>query len=146
MVAAYRQRAEQNQIALRVQAEAALPEVEADEERLAQVLGNLMANALRYTPPGGQITLGAASQAKALLLTVQDNGSGIDPEVLPHIFDRFFRGEEARAEAEGESGLGLAIAKSIVEAHQGTITVTSQLGQGTTFFVRLPLRAAPVEI
>jgi two-component system sensor histidine kinase BaeS len=138
LVAAYRQRAEQNQITLSVQAEPALPEVEADEERMAQVLGNLVTNALRYTPPGGQIILGAVAQPKALQLTVQDNGSGISPEALPHIFDRFFRGDAARAEADGESGLGLAIAKSLVEAHQGTIAAASEPGRGTTFFVTLP--------
>jgi signal transduction histidine kinase len=141
LVAAYHHRAEQNQIALQVQADAALPEVEADEERLAQVLGNLVANALRYTPAGGQIILSAALRAEGLQLAVRDNGSGIAPEALPHIFDRFYRGDEARAETDGESGLGLAIAKSIVEAHGGTITVASEPGQGTTFFVTLPTRA-----
>jgi signal transduction histidine kinase len=138
LVGAYHHQAAQGEITLRVQAEPDLPEVEADEERLAQVLGNLVSNALRYTPAGGQIVLGASRQAKGLQLTVQDNGSGIAPEALPHIFDRFFRGDEARAETDGESGLGLAIAKSIVEAHQGTIAVTSALGQGTTFVVTLP--------
>jgi signal transduction histidine kinase len=142
-VAAYHHQAEQSQITLSVQAEPLLPEVEVDEERMAQVLGNLVANALRYTPSGGQIILGAAARPKALQLTVQDNGSGISPEVLPHIFDRFFRGDQARAESDGRaaSGLGLAIAKSIVEAHQGTIAAASEPGRGTTFFVTLPLRA-----
>ncbi len=140
LMAAYCHRAEQSGVTLSVQAEPSLPEVEVDEERMVQVLGNLVTNALRYTPPGGQIVLGAASRANMLELTVKDNGSGIGPEVLPHIFDRFFRGDEARAESDGESGLGLAIAKSIVEAHQGTIAVSSELGRGTRFQVVLPLR------
>ena len=140
LVAAYGHRAEQSGVTLCVQAEPSLPQVEVDDERMVQVLGNLVANALRYTPAGGQIVLGAASRAKTLELTVEDNGSGIGPEVLPHIFDRFFRGDEARAESDGESGLGLAIAKSIVEAHHGTIAVSSDLGRGTRFLVVLPLR------
>ncbi|MBU1879503.1 MAG: prolyl oligopeptidase family serine peptidase, partial [Chloroflexi bacterium] len=124
-----------------------------DPERMAQVLGNLVSNALRHTPAGGRITLGAASHGDEVWLTVRDTGEGIAPEDLPRVFDRFYRGDEARQvhkarqvhEArqvrESESGLGLAIAKSIVELHGGTIAVKSALGEGTTFTIVLPAGA-----
>ncbi|MCB0222530.1 MAG: sensor histidine kinase, partial [Anaerolineae bacterium] len=105
--------------------------------RMSRVLGNLVSNALRYTPAGGQITLTADAQNGAVILNVQDSGSGIEPDQLPHIFDRFYRADEARQQDSGESGLGLAIAKSIVEAHGGTITAASQVGEGTTFSIWL---------
>jgi signal transduction histidine kinase len=135
---AYRHQAQQQDAALRVEAAPALPEVNVDPERMAQVLGNLVSNALRYTPDGGQITLSAQHQAGVVLLTVQDTGAGIAPDALPRIFDRFYRGDEARQAQEGESGLGLAIAKSLVELHGGRITVQSKQGQGTAFTIALP--------
>ena len=104
---------------------------------MAQMLGNLIDNALRYTPPGGEITLGARAQGAVTLLTVQDTGAGIPGEHLPHVFDRFYRGDSARSRDGAESGLGLAIAKAIVEAHGGTISVESTPGAGTTFTIAL---------
>jgi signal transduction histidine kinase len=128
-----------------------IPDVDVDPERMIQVLGNLVSNALRYTPQGGQIWLEARlrptpdtrplrkpAPPRIVQLLVQDDGQGIAPDVLPHIFDRFYRGDAARQQQEGESGLGLAIARSIVEAHGGTIDVTSKLGTGTTFTIELP--------
>jgi signal transduction histidine kinase len=97
-----------------------------------------MGNALRYTPQGGRITLAARQQVGGIRLTVQDTGAGIDPADLPHIFGRFYRGDDARETNEGESGLGLAIAKSLVEAHGGSISVTSTPGEGSTFAIILP--------
>jgi two-component system sensor histidine kinase BaeS len=104
---------------------------------MAQVLGNLVDNALRYTAPGGEITLGTRAQGSVTLITVQDTGTGIPPQDLPHVFDRFYRGDSARSQDNGESGLGLAIAKAIVEAHGGTISVDSAPGVGTTFTIAL---------
>ncbi len=118
--------------------EPALPDVSADPERMIQVLGNLVGNALRYTPPGGCIVLSARRRSAMVAMTVQDHGPGIPPDVLPHIFDRFYRGDSARSQQDAESGLGLAIAKSITEAHGGKIEVQSELGQGSAFTVLLP--------
>jgi two-component system sensor histidine kinase BaeS len=134
---AYAAQAQGQDVALQVEAGGDLPEVEVDPDRMAQVLGNLVSNALRYTPSGGEITLGAKSCPSALQLCVRDTGVGIAPEDLPHIFDRFYRGEESRYQEDGESGLGLAIAKSIVEAHGGTLSAESSHGQGTTFTIQL---------
>jgi two-component system sensor histidine kinase BaeS len=137
--AAHLPRAQQSQVSLQVAAEANVPAVNVDPERMAQVLGNLVDNALRHTPPGGQISLAAAQQGNDVLLTVQDDGVGIAPDKLPRIFDRFYRGDDARQAHEGESGLGLAIAKSLVELHGGMISVQSILGEGTTFAIALPV-------
>jgi two-component system sensor histidine kinase BaeS len=131
--------AQEKAIDLRVEVSEELPEIEVDPQRLAQVLGNLVINALRYTPVGGQIILSAARSGQKVLLSVKDTGPGIDPDDLPHIFDRFYRSDKSRQQ-NGESGLGLAIAKSIVQAHGGDITVAST-DQGATFTVSLP--AAP---
>jgi two-component system sensor histidine kinase BaeS len=135
---AHAAQARKRQVALKVEAAPDLPTVEVDPERMAQMLGNLVSNALRYTPEGGQITLAAQADADAVTLRIQDNGAGIAPQELPHIFDRFYRGDRSRQQGEGESGLGLAIAKSLVEAHGGSISAASTLGQGTTFTISLP--------
>jgi signal transduction histidine kinase len=108
-----------------------------DEERLVQVLGNLVSNALRYTPAGGYIRLAAVSQPPEVCLLVEDNGPGIAPEHLPHIFDRFYRADRSRQGESGESGLGLAIVRSLVEAHGGVVEVSSSPGAGCTFMVKL---------
>jgi signal transduction histidine kinase len=120
-----------------VDAPAHLPVVQVDPERMAQVLGNLVSNALRYTPRGGQIRLAAAADQAGVRLQVQDTGAGIAPEDLPNVFERFYRGDKARQNI-GASGLGLAIAKSIVEVHGGAISAASIPGQGATFTVTLP--------
>lgn len=136
--AAFRPQAAQKNISLVVQAMEDLPLVEVDPERMAQVLGNLLSNALRYTPPEGTITLSAAKEAEKVTLHVHDTGPGIAPEDLPYIFNRFYRADKSRQQT-GESGLGLTIAKSLVEAHGGGIEVESQPGIGTTFILWLPL-------
>jgi signal transduction histidine kinase len=107
--------------------------------RLEQVLQNLAANALRHTPRGGRVELGAAPGAKGgIVLTVRDTGEGIAPEHLPSIFDRFYKVDSARGAGAGGSGLGLSIAKAIVDRHGGRITVASVLGEGTVFRIELP--------
>lgn len=135
---AYAHQAEQHRIDLEVQVKGNLPEIKADPDRLVQVLGNLVSNALRYTPEYGQITLAAAqAEAGKIRLQVKDTGQGIPAAELPYIFHRFYRTDKSRRQAEGESGLGLAIAKAIIEAHAGTITVESQPGLGATFTILL---------
>jgi signal transduction histidine kinase len=141
--AAYQHEAQQQNITLNVKTTAELPLLNADPERMAQVLGNLVSNALRYTTSGGQIGLSARPLADAIQLQVQDTGSGITPDELPHIFNRFYRGDASRQQKNSESGLGLAIARAIVEAHAGAITVESELGQGTTFTITLPTKPQP---
>ncbi len=137
VASAYAHQAEQRQIKLAVRVEGRVPQIQADPDRLVQILGNLVSNALRYTPEGGQITLAAQPQGSKLQLRVEDSGCGIAPDKLPHIFYRFYRTDKSRQQTEGESGLGLAIARAIVEAHGGKIQVESELGQGTIFTILL---------
>lgn len=114
-----------------------------DAERIGQVLGNLLDNALRHTPPGGAVTLSCRRVGHWVEYMVTDTGEGIEPEHLPHLFDRFYRVDAARDRRHGGSGIGLAIAKAIVEAHGGGISVASVgSGHGSTFTVRLPARGA----
>jgi signal transduction histidine kinase len=131
--------AEKQQVTLRIQAEDDLPDVMLDRERMIQVLSNLIANALRYSQVGGLVTLRAARDLNKIQLSVQDTGTGIAPEHLPNIFERFYRADASRSTEDGASGLGLAIAKSIVEAHGGTIAADSIVGSGTTLTITLPI-------
>lgn len=108
-----------------------------DVARVGRVLNNLVGNALRHTPPGGAVLLHAEPIPGGVAVSVADTGEGIAAEDLPHIFERFYRGDKARTQPGG-AGLGLAIAKGIVEAHGGSIGVASQRGQGTTFTFSLP--------
>jgi signal transduction histidine kinase len=140
LATAYQPHADEQNITLALEVAPGLPEILADPERMEQVLGNLLSNALRYTPQGGKIRLGAYQQDGSLVLSVQDNGSGIPPEILPDIFERSFRGDPSRSGAE--SGLGLAIAKSIVELHGGSIQAESD-GTGSKFSVTLPVMQQP---
>lgn len=111
----------------------------ADAGRLDQVLGNLVANSLRHTPAGGQVTLAAEAVEGGVRLIVADNGAGIAAEELPFIFDRFWRGDRARSHAGGAgSGLGLAIARQLVQAHGGRIWAESERGRGTKMVIELP--------
>ena len=135
--AAFEHHAEQKGIALEVQAGSSTPPVLVDEIRMTQVLSNLLSNAMRYTPPGGHITLGAQANAGGVDLSVHDTGQGIPPADLPFVFNRFYRADKSRSD-DGESGLGLAIVKALVEAHGGTIEALSDLGRGTTMRIHLP--------
>ena len=117
--------------------------VKGDEKRLRQMLQNLLENSADYTPEGGRIELDLRLVDGQARLEVRDTGIGISNEELPHIFDRFYRGQDARAARSEGTGLGLAIVKYIVDAHGGSVEVTSQPERGTTFVVRLPLASEP---
>jgi signal transduction histidine kinase len=138
--ASFKYSAEQKGITLTVDAAEDLPQIQADESRLNRVLGNLVSNALRHTPQGGTVSILATRNTQHVLITVADTGEGIPPTDLPHIFDRFYRADKSRTDADGaSSGLGLAIAKALIEAHGGRIKVNSVVGNGTKFEIELPL-------
>ena len=141
LAASYQHQASQHDITVQVQTDPILPEINVDPERMAQIMGNLVSNALRYTPEGGKIVLAGHHNSDYVWLEVQDSGAGIAPDELNRIFDRFYRVDESREQHNGESGLGLAIAKSLTEAHGGTLSATSKVGQGTTFIIALPIDA-----
>ncbi|MDH4299170.1 MAG: ATP-binding protein [Dehalococcoidia bacterium] len=116
-----------------------LPLVNIDWQRVNQVLHNILENAVVHTPKGGIIKVAASEQGKWVEVSVSDTGKGIPAEDLPHIFERFYRVDKSRARATGGSGLGLTIAKRLIEAHGGTITVQSKLGEGSRFSFTLPV-------
>ena len=124
-------------VALRIHVDAQADQVVADPDRIEQAIENLVGNALRHTPAGGTVTLSAAQAGGVATLSVGDTGGGIAPEHLPHVFERFYKVDTARAADSTGSGLGLSITKAIVERHGGTIRVSSQPGH-TTFTVALP--------
>jgi signal transduction histidine kinase len=132
----YQHQAQELGIQIQVDIESNLPEVQIDLERMEQVLGNLVSNALRYTPGGGKISLSAKQTEGSLIVSIKDNGSGIPSEILPHIFERSYRGDSSRS--GNESGLGLAIARSVVELHGGNIRAESD-GTGAEFFITLQI-------
>jgi signal transduction histidine kinase len=158
---AFAGQAEAQGVALRVEAAGDLPQIDADPQRMAQVLANLIANALRYTPEGGAIALRATQATKDerpkakdegnplqpfvlgpssfVTLSVSDTGHGIAAEDLPHVFDRFYRADRSRARGSGGAGLGLAITRQIVVAHGGLIWAESEPGCGTTISIALPI-------
>ena len=112
--------------------------VSGDAARLHQVVANLMANARTHTPPGTQVVVSLTTDARSAVLTVADDGPGIPPDLLPDVFERFARGDGSRSRAAGSTGLGLAIVAAVVEAHGGSVDVSSVPG-GTAFTVRLPV-------
>lgn len=114
-------------------------QVDGDADRLKQVLVALLDNAVKYTPYEGTVSLSLQTESERVLLQISDTGIGIASEDQPHIFERFYRADRVRSRDRGGSGLGLAIVKSIVEEHEGTITLESVPGKGSTFIVRLPL-------
>lgn len=147
-VAAARERYKTKGVALRVGTREAPPPVWADEQRLSQVLGNLLDNALRHTPSGGTVDVNCVRDGDRLKIAVADTGEGIAGEHISRIFERFYRADTARDREHGGAGLGLAIAKALVEAHGGFLSVASAgLGAGTVFTVDLPLdEARPKEL
>jgi two-component system sensor histidine kinase BaeS len=118
--------------------------VRADVRRIGQVLRNLLANALAYTPSGGQITVSTWAAEGQLTVSVEDTGSGIAPHHVPNLFERFYRVDSSRARATGGAGIGLAVVKQLVEAHGGRINVRSVLGSGSTFWFTLPRQESGV--
>lgn len=139
---AYIMEAEQQGVALRVETPDDLPSISVDTDRMAQVLNNLVSNALRYTH-AGEIVLQAQASDEQVQLQVSDTGSGIAAEDLPFIFDRFYRADKSRQRSDSAtSGLGLAITKAIVEAHDGSISASSLPDRGTTFTITLPTAAS----
>jgi signal transduction histidine kinase len=137
VAASYQLQAEQHGISLGVKADDAPLSIHIDEERMAQALGNLVSNALRYTPEGGEVRMDVSAENGRALIVVKDTGVGITAEDLSRIFERFYRADQARNLDAGESGLGLAITRAIVNAHGGEIAVESEVGQGTRFEIRL---------
>lgn len=131
-------------VSLTLDSDPPLSPLRADHERLAQVVGNLLENALRHTPPGGAVTVTARAEGPHQVeLVVEDDGEGIAAEHLPHIFERLYRADEARDRQHGGSGIGLAIVKAIVEAHGGHVSAVSEgRGQGTRITVHLPIEDA----
>jgi signal transduction histidine kinase len=114
--------------------------VNGDKVKLRQLFINIMENAVRYTPGGGNISVSLVKKDTNAVAAVSDTGIGIPPEHLPHIFERFYRVDKARSRADGGVGLGMAIAKYIADSHGGKIEVESQVGKGTTFTVTIPLK------
>jgi two-component system, OmpR family, sensor kinase len=133
--------AAQRKVAVTVQARPA--GVLGDRDRLRDAVSNLISNAIRYTPEGGRADVTVVAEGRDAVLRVADTGIGIPEKDRPHIFERFYRVDQARSRDKGGSGLGLAITRWAIEAHGGTISFTSEEGKGTTFTVRLPLAPAP---
>ncbi len=134
-----RLKAEQKQLTLAVECDSALPQVRGDARRLAEVLQNILDNAVQYTPLGGSISVRAAVEGGQVRIAVRDTGIGIPQEDQQRIFERFYRVDAARSREAGGTGLGLSIAKHLVEAHGGLIEVESEVGRGSTFSILLPL-------
>ncbi len=122
-----------------------LPEIEADENRIKQVILNLVSNAIRFSNQGGKVTINAQATHNEILVQIIDQGIGIPAEALPHVFDKFYQVDGSATRTRGGLGLGLYITKQIVEAHGGRIRVESELNQGSTFSFTMPLALAPVE-
>jgi signal transduction histidine kinase len=140
----FQAQANEQEIRISTQIPGQLPPALIDPQRIYQVLSNIMSNALRHTPPGGEITLAARPQEageeeKRIVISVSDTGSGIPPDDLPHIFDRFWKGDRSRSRASGGAGLGLAIARQLVEAQGGRIWATSDEERGTTLSFTVPV-------
>lgn len=138
VVAAFQPQATKEGIVLTTEVET-IPPLYLDAQRIEQVVRNLVSNTLRYTPSGGSVLVKLTREKTAARVQVRDTGIGIAPDALQHVFERFWRGDKSRSRTQGNAGLGLAIAKQLVEAHAGQIGVESSLNVGTTFWFTLPL-------
>jgi len=135
----FQHKAEQQNVVIYVNASDDLPEIMVDEARMMQVMGNLISNALRYTPSEGEVTLSAEFSGSMVEISIHDTGVGIVAEELPNIFDRFHRTDSSRHSESGESGLGLAIVKALVELHGGSTSAESTPGKGTAIHLLFPV-------
>ena len=135
---ALRPRAEAKGVVLSLDVDSTLLALDLDPTRIAQVIGNLLDNAVTHTPTGGNVTVSAQASANAVEVQVADTGPGIAPDDLPRVFDRFYRTDPSRSRSTGGTGLGLTIARRLVEAHGGTIEAESVVGEGSRFVIRLP--------
>ena len=140
-----RAKAEASGVVLSVDLPAESPTIVFDRTRISQVVGNLLDNAVRHTPTGGTVTVSAAVGQSSASVTVADTGEGIPDDVLPFVFDRFYRVDPSRSRATGGAGLGLTIARKLVDAHGGSIRVESEAGRGTSFTFDLPLDVGRAE-
>jgi len=137
---AFQARCQEKQISLSAELDKNLPMITIDRDRIRQVLHNLLENALRFTPTGGEIRVKAAADGNgAVLVSVTDSGSGIDPADLPFIFDHFYKADKSRQRGYGNAGIGLALVKRFVELHGGKVWVESERGRGSTFYFTLPM-------
>ena len=135
--------AQSNGIVLAGEIAPTAPFVYGDVALIERALENLLDNAIRHTPAGGRISLTVAPKPGAVAVEIRDTGTGIPAGDIPHIFDRFYRVDKSRNQDSGGAGLGLAIVKRIVDMHSGQIDVSSRLGSGTCFVIRLPLAPGP---
>jgi signal transduction histidine kinase len=135
----------ENELEVAIQLDRRASIVMGDPQRVVQILTNLVGNACRYTPPGGQIKIASRRINGSVEITVQDTGIGIPEQEQDRVFDRFFRGSAPLVRSQGGTGLGLAIAKSLVELHGGELWLKSKVGQGATFGFTLPLPGEPGE-
>ena len=145
IVKAHRPQAGEQGVSLALETPSSLPLVEVDRDRLAQVMGNLLGNSLRYVPQGGHVTVRARDEECEVIISVSDDGPGIPPSDLAHLFERFWRGDRARRQTSGGSGLGLTIARSLVKAHGGRLWAESAEGEGAVFSFALPAAPAPFD-
>jgi len=139
-------RMKKKEVTLKLDLEPDLPHLEADRLRMEQVFNNLLDNALKYTPTGNIITLGANRRGERVEMWVKDTGQGILSTDLPHIFERFYRADKARSRELGGTGLGLSIVKHIAQAHGGSVSADSVFGKGTTVRIYLPIPQHTVEL
>lgn len=135
----FRSQADERGITLEGDAAEPLPAVLGDPALLAQVLDNLLANALHYTPRGGRVRLGAQAHDDTITMVVEDTGTGIPQQAIPHVFERFYRADPSRTRETGGTGIGLAIVKHLVERHDGDVWISSEPGAGTRVAFRLPV-------
>jgi signal transduction histidine kinase len=142
-VDAFRPQAEAKSVVLTAGIPESLPEVTLDVARFGQILRNLLRNAIVHTPAGGSVDVRAEAAAGEVVVSIRDTGSGIAPEHLPFVFERFYRADPSRVRTTGGTGLGLAIVKHLVEAHHGRIEITSAVGAGTVVTVTLPIATVP---
>ncbi len=133
--------ADRQQVSLSAELASDLPSVQADKERIQQVIVNIVHNAIKFTPPGGKVVVSTKLDDQSVVTRVSDTGIGISKEDLPHIFERFFKADKSRSTSG--TGLGLAIAKHIVQTHGGSVWIQSEQGKGSTFGFNLPLRPNP---